>query len=410
MYHEKLLENIIEKILECKKEIIAIEESQYEELREAYANDYYFRYNIRDHHYFFSLEVLKKWRDLVIQISNKVFKDQFSLTYIDKALRSYFDSHYHEHNLENLAIFLSEIKSNASDLLFCIPIYGIELSNQKLNIGNFSFKTIEKVKEEISEITPSLNLEIMLDSTISPNQVLLINNYQTDSDKALDITLNQTNRLIDILNWKFSQLAQPTDDSKYIISLQKPRRDQLKYFSLSNKKTITTNFKNIFSTFPLDLNINVIEMHICSDEVLWLVSLISEDKINDYHDAILKAIHWFSKFWTEKQSDNKLLYLAIALEALLSEAFATSSFVSDRVAFILGRDKEERLRLRDLTKKLYDLRSDIAHGNNINIVQEGDLHQLEIITRHIIQYTLNNRNTFNKLRDFKQNIDNKKYA
>lgn len=410
MYHEKLLENIIEKILECKKEIIAITEAQHEELREAYANDYYFRYNIRDHHYHFSLEALKKWKDLVSQISNKVFKDQFSLTYIDKALRNYFDSHYHGHNSENLAIFLSEIKSNASDLLFCIPLYGIELSNQKLNIGNFSLKTIEKFKEEISEITPILNLKIMLDSTISPNQVLLINNYQTDSDKALDITLNQTNRFIDILNWKFSQLIQPTDDSKYIISLQKPRHDQLKYFSLSNKKTITTNFKNIFSTFSLDLNINVIETHICSDEVLWLVSLISEDKINDYHDAILKSIHWFSKFWTEKQSDNKLLYLAIALEALLSEAFATSSFVSDRVAFILGQDKENRLRLRDLTKKLYDLRSDITHGNNINIVQEEDLRQLEIITRHIIQYALHNRNNFNKLKDFKQNIDNEKYA
>jgi len=185
--------------------------------------------------------------------------------------------------------------------------------------------------------------------------------------------------------------------------------EQLHFFTLNNKKSISVNSRNLSSTYPLDLNIQDIEEYISSDEVLWLVGLISENKINDYHDAILKSTHWFSKFWTEKQSDNKLLYLAIALEALLSEAFATSSFVSDRVAFILGENKENRLELRDLSKKLYDLRSDIAHGNNINIVREEDLYQLETITREIIQYALNNRNSFNSLKEFKQSIDNKKY-
>ncbi|MBD1220818.1 hypothetical protein IDM30_19055 [Acinetobacter seifertii] len=93
---------------------------------------------------------------------------------------------------------------------------------------------------------------------------------------------------------------------------------------------------------------------------------MSEKEINDFYDAILKSIHWFSQFWLEKQNDNQLLYLAISLEALLSESFSTSSFIADRVAFILGNDKSTRLELRDLTKKLYDLRSNIAHGNNIN--------------------------------------------
>ena len=68
-----------------------------------------------------------------------------------------------------------------------------------------------------------------------------------------------------------------------------------------------------------------------------------------------------------------------------------------------------RLELRDLSKKLYDLRSDIAHGNNINIVQDQDLHELEIITRKVIQYALNNRDTFDSLKEFKKSIDEKKY-
>ncbi len=410
MYHEKLIENIIVKISECKEKVQVTKGNEFEKLKQVYNNnDYYFSYSILDTHYHFTLEALENWEALVQQISDKVFKGQFSLTYIDKELRKYFHENYEDFNSENLNKFLSELKENASDLLFCIPLYGIQLSNKELNIGNFSLKTIETIKEEISELAPTLNLEMMLGTTISSNQVLLINNHQTDSEKALDITLTQTNRFIDILNWKFSQLQQPTSDIKYIISLQPPKNINLTYFSLKNKESITTNHKNISSVFPLDLNIDAIERYICNDESLWLVELISQEEINDYYDAILKSIHWFSQFWIEQQSDNKLLYLAISLESLLSEKVATSSSISDRVAFILGTDQVSRLKLRDLTTKLYGLRSDIAHGNKVNTVKEQELHELEVITREVINYALSNRGTFNLLKDFKKSIDEKKY-
>lgn len=411
MYHQKLLKNIIEKILECKSDIDVFKNNQVEAFQKACENEQYdFGYSMENCSYHFSQDVGGKWRSLVNLLSEKVFKNQFSLTYIDSGLRKYFHTFYEEYNCENLSNFLTELKENSSDLLFCIPIYGISLSNQELDIGNFSFKTRDKIKTEMSELSPELDSDIIIDLQIKdPNQVLLINKHQTDSEKALEITLNQTNRLIDILNWKFSQLEQPSYNIKYIISLHPNKHDQLKYFDLNNKKNISARFKTIFSTHPLDLNNNLVKSHICNDEVLWLIELIFKDKVNDYHDAILKSLHWFSQFWIEKQSDNKLLYLAISLEALLSEAFATSSFISDRVAFILGGNKESRLKLRDLSKTLYDLRSNIAHGNNINIVQEEDLYQLENITRKVLQYAIDNRNTFNSLKDFKKSIDNKKY-
>lgn len=408
MHNAKLIENLILKISECKEKIHVINESEHEKLKQAYADhSYCLRYNMLGRHYYFLPEALEKWKKLVQQISKKVFTNQFSLTYIDKGLRKYFHENYEDFDSQNLKDFLYKLKEDASDLLFYIPLYGVRLSKQELNVGNFSLKTVEAVKDEISALAPQSNPDLMLDGTIEPNQVLLINNYQTDSDKALDITLNQTNRFIDILNWKFSQLYQPTNDIKYLISLQKPRNDNLKYFSLSNKKSITTNLKIISSVYELDLN--SIEEYICNDEVAWLVELITQEKINDYYDAILKSIHWFSQFWIEQQNDNKLLYLAISLEALLSEAFATSSFVSDRVAFILGNNKVSRLELRDLSKRLYDLRSNIAHGNNINVVQKEDLNKLEMITKHVIRYALNNRNNFNSLKEFKSSIDDKKY-
>ncbi|MGP5104759.1 hypothetical protein ACTXJH_12550 [Psychrobacter celer] len=410
MYNEKFIENIIVKIFECKEKIYAVNDSELEKTKQAHNNrDYCFNYFMSGRNYHFLPEVLVKWKDLVQQIADKAFKNKFSLMYIDKELRKYFHENYEDFNPENLNKFLTELKENASDLLFCIPLYGVELSNKELSIGGFSLKTVEKIKEDISDIVPELNLEIAIGTDISPNQVLLINNYQTDSEKALDITLTQTKRLIDILNWKFSQIRQPSTDMKYIISLQKPRYDKLMYFSLKNKKTMNTNYKHLFSVHSLDLNADSTEKYICNDELLWLVDLISQETTNGYQDAILKSIHWFAQFWIEQQSDNKLLYLAISLEALLSQGYATTSFVSDRVAFILAEDQENRLRLRDLSKKLYDLRSDIAHGNKINVATEQELYELEVITRKVIQYALNNRNSFNTLQDFKKSIDDKKY-
>lgn len=75
----------------------------------------------------------------------------------------------------------------------------------------------------------------------------------------------------------------------------------------------------------------------------------------------------------------------------------------------MGTDQVSRLKLRDLTTKLYGLRSDIAHGNKVNTVKEQELHELEVITREVINYALSNRGTFNLLKDFKKSIDEKKY-
>lgn len=411
MYHPNLLENIVEKILECQHEVILIKSDQLDELKQAYKidrNNYPFIYEMQNNHYFFTLENIKKWENLIEQISKKVFKDRFSLTYISTEIRKYFHTYYGAYSAENLTVFFNDLKNNASDLLFCIPLHGISLSNQELEIGPFSLKSRNKIKNEMKEISENSNIDMLVDMQIpNSNQVLLINRYQTDHEKALEINLNHTNRFVDILNWKFSQITQPTNSIKYIVSIQAPTIEKINFFSLKNKENISTHTKILSSRFPLDLN--TIENHLTNDEVIWLVRLIIDDKINDYQDAILKSIHWFSKFWCETQSDNKLLYLAIALEALLSEAFATSSFVSDRVAFILGENKETRIKLRNLTKQLYDLRSDIAHGNNINVVKEIDLNQLEKITRNIIQYCLNNRENFQTLKEFKSFIDNKKY-
>ncbi len=106
MYNPQLIENIILKILNCKEKIKIIKEYETQILRESYKDkNYILRYNISDVHYFFSLEALEQWEKLTIQISEKVFKNQFSLTYINNGLKYYFHKNYNNYTNQNLIDF-----------------------------------------------------------------------------------------------------------------------------------------------------------------------------------------------------------------------------------------------------------------------------------------------------------------
>lgn len=401
--------NLLDKINELKAELLILDndDPRNEEILSSQIDEYskFFMLHSSGKTYYFSPSAHKKYDDLILLISNKILKNRFSTSFIEKEINNQLldiDS------IEKLNSFLEYIKNKTSDLKFYIPLYGIALSGNELNLGVFSLKSKSKVIEEVNSSNSNFATEFLLDLNFKKEgQVFLYNEYQTDTEKALDITITQANRLIDILNWIFYTL----DDTgeKYSISLDEKNNNFIKYLSLENSEKLSAQQKVKSREFELDLTNTHVQELILNEENIWLINLITEPKINDFYDAILKSIHWFSKFHIEYENDNKLLYLAISLEALLSEKISTTSYISDRVAFILGSDKETRLQIRDLTRNLYDLRSNIAHGNQINIVDDGNLKSLEEITSNIIKYALEKKDNFNNLKDFKIAIDEQKY-
>lgn len=403
------MQNLLDKINELKAELLILnsDDPKNEEILSSHIEEYskFFMLSSSGKIYYFSPIAHKKYDDLILLISNKILKNRFSISFIEKEINNQLldiDS------IEKLNSFLDYIKNKTSDLKFYIPLYGITLSTNELNLGVFSLKSRSKVINEIDESNSNFKTELILDISFKKqDQVFLYNEYQTDTEKALDITITQSNRLIDILNWIFYTIEDT--EEKYSISLDEKNNNYIKYLSLENSQRLSTQQKVKSRELELDLtNTNVQEV-ILNEENSWLINLITDPKINDFYDAILKSIHWFSKFHVEYENDNKLLYLAISLEALLSEKISTTSYISDRVAFILGNDKETRLHIRDLTKNLYDLRSNIAHGNQINIVDDKNLKELEEITSKIIKYALEKKDNFNSLKDFKLAIDEQKY-
>ena len=94
--------------------------------------------------------------------------------------------------------------------------------------------------------------------------------------------------------------------------------------------------------------------------------------------ALRMGYEWLGKQYDEERLQNKLIYSIFALECLLSNSTNFSSItaaIAEKCAFLIGDTKEERLKIFSTAKKLYDMRSALAHGGAENSITEENVWQ-----------------------------------
>ena len=94
-----------------------------------------------------------------------------------------------------------------------------------------------------------------------------------------------------------------------------------------------------------------------------------------FWEALKMGYEWLGKQYDEERLQNRLIYSIFALECLLSNSTNFSSItaaVAEKCAFLIGDTKEERLRIFSTAKKLYDMRSALAHGSSESDITEED--------------------------------------
>ncbi|UZJ78610.1 HEPN domain-containing protein [Fictibacillus sp. KU28468] len=113
--------------------------------------------------------------------------------------------------------------------------------------------------------------------------------------------------------------------------------------------------------------------------------------LNDMEVQILRSIVWFGESKIEHDNAARFLKLTLVLECLLNlskeEPVAVS--LSERIAFIFETTLEERLKLVNKIKELYDVRSKIVHNGSAE-VEEQSLVELEHIVSELIILFLTN--------------------
>lgn len=100
-------------------------------------------------------------------------------------------------------------------------------------------------------------------------------------------------------------------------------------------------------------------------------------KLTDVESLLKHCITWFSLSQMQKDKSSEFLNLVIILEVLLTPSAKgdpISTTIADGVAILLADPEAERREIRKTTKEIYNVRSDIVHGDLLYSGADFDAH------------------------------------
>jgi hypothetical protein len=142
-----------------------------------------------------------------------------------------------------------------------------------------------------------------------------------------------------------------------------------------------------------------------------LSDLLSADSRSSLDDDILKGMLIYSRAALSSDVTEKLLHVFVMLESLLlkNDTEPVQAKLAERVAFIVGRDANERLAIEQTVKRSYGLRSKfVHHGAHID-----DLQTVQALLHHAFYCffgVLRNRANFEDRNALLDILERRKYA
>jgi DNA polymerase III delta prime subunit len=142
-----------------------------------------------------------------------------------------------------------------------------------------------------------------------------------------------------------------------------------------------------------------------------ICAIISKEDKTDYEEAVLNSLLLYSKSSLMAEPSDKLVYMLSALESFLlrNGVEGIIESISNRLAFSIGNDLDERKKIVKNVKDTYSIRSKfIHHGQSIS-----DLEVLRDFMRHIwIFFTTlpKLRDTYSSREDFINDLEERKLS
>lgn len=146
------------------------------------------------------------------------------------------------------------------------------------------------------------------------------------------------------------------------------------YFSSFSRSTKTFNIDK--STLPALEKIGIFKV---------ARFLKKEHQITEFEKALLDSIRWFSFSQNQLTASGELLYLTICMEVFLcpDAGEKVSNSITEGVAFILRDELEGRKTIKEKVKRLYGLRSVVAHGRGKSVLESNVVEMQEIVLTFI---------------------------
>ena len=169
------------------------------------------------------------------------------------------------------------------------------------------------------------------------------------------------------------------------------------YVFSSSGETSTSHTRNgVIEPVMLD------DPYFVSDEANLIWVLLSAQKLTSLQKRILLAIEWIGQSYKEVSLSSAFLKSAISLEIIFTyneKAIINPSILnqlSESVALILGKTVDDRLGIEKEVKRLYSMRSKIAHAGKKDVAT-NDINTIRHIARAIVCELLSNA-SLNKIK------------
>ncbi len=275
------------------------------------------------------------------------------------------------------------------------PISGVRLDNEnKVNISIFEIGKTSQLNPLLSMTMDEYYIAVQIDNIY--DALIAIDEAK---NKFLDFI-----RLIVFLSGR--------NDKKILIKIGLPS-----YPSMSHEKMyvetssyhIAENIEDEFASSQINntylekipVNNNFFSNN---DDFLKLWKIYMEQSFNEnitkkekkdtMEKRLLNASLAIGESALSKNIKNSIIYTSMGLEILFSldESSLFQKSISDKLAdtfvFIVGKDKESRLRASKIVKKFYNLRSTLVHGGDAKV--NNDYIGINELLRAIIKELLNN--------------------
>jgi hypothetical protein len=295
--------------------------------------------------------------------------------------------------IEPLKDMIQTLQSSVVEATAYVFVSGVFLEESSVTIGGYGlYQSKSGPLPDLFKRKDQIFSGIGQQYTQDRGCYVVIQDLKGDSAFIYEEAPRRAEPLIDILNF-FLASCRRRRAGYHKIEVGEHGVDKLTVFAESKQGEVGLSGRNI-SILPHDLNTKMIENWKKQglERILQCFNTKGADK--SLEGRMHRAIHWYSKAMNADTQEEQFVNLATALESLLisdesknpnEQQGSISQKLANRVAFLIGSDKESRINYAKKTKDLYGRRGDIVHnGATVTENRVAELDEWNALVRRCI--------------------------
>jgi hypothetical protein len=347
------------------------------------------------------------------------FSEQYICRAIDNLLSKVEKLANKEEGEPILDQLLQDLSTYSDELTVYLPISGLSMDIDSLEIGNIVLK--RATDDFLEHLTSQLGSIIYAREKPDPSEQFLrrherrrlarykgsvFSEYRViaEKERAVERALIESRRVLDLL-WMFVPFSNSHSNSRFHISMERIRPLEMSVFSVNK----FYSFHSQRRFLPFHLRGEIINQ--MADRGIFEVGCLlkkTQASLTHFEETLIRGIHWYAAARAQSESENEFLNLMVSLEAFLSvQGEPITTYIAEGSAIILAENISDRLEIKTMVKSLYRTRSGISHGGH-KAITDSDLEWLRIAVSNTIFWMIENRSRFSSRTDLGDWLELKK--